>query len=360
MVTLKQLNRFLHNIDHATVTASGAFLAKQVPFKLQSLVQQHLRPQTAFFQHHRELLSATQALTEALDLSANQLETALKSSEVGKVVEAFNPLDQQISQYFKLVQIQLAKNPHLRVAVVQDMLQNISKVEIAVKVMLEHHLYGLEKLTKANVDFEPSFMRYGLVSEACLEDIVEDTVAHVKSLSIHHFSAHPRIEIDKSEVESNAPSALVVESQIHYIIMELLKNSVKAIVDRYGALDLDQDSTPPVMVKLSAKQSSGFYGVQIVDQGFGIPMHLRNGESSRQNSGFRLFEFFSSTVKEDPNPTYTYSRQFGPPFSGFGSGLAVSRNYAELVHGGAIEVSSLPKANTTSTLWFDRFGSNEF
>ena len=56
----------------------------------------------------------------------------------------------------------------------------------------------------------------------------------------------------------------------------------------------------------------------------------------------RLFDYFFTTAPA-PQLNYTYSRQFGAPFTGLGMGLASVRQYAA-VYGGDVTVAPRPVA----------------
>eukprot|EP00475_Leptophrys_vorax_P024088 TRINITY_DN33142_c0_g1_i2.p1 TRINITY_DN33142_c0_g1~~TRINITY_DN33142_c0_g1_i2.p1 ORF type:complete len:371 (+),score=91.31 TRINITY_DN33142_c0_g1_i2:99-1211(+) len=370
MPNIAQLRSFINGANARTCASSCGFVAMEVPKRLvnaQVMLESAMSELTMF----PEMLGACRPLHEELQTTSKGLKDILPNGSGGgdlqyvrNVLAVFEPLDQQIAQFFKLVRVLVSKNSRLKRRSVQSLLQSVSSAEISSKIVLEHHLYGFEKVFchPPGASFDPVFKRYGIVTNVNLQDLVEDAVSHVKSMSITHFGAHPAIAVDSSQFGPETSRFLALESQIHYVVMELLKNSIKAMVDRYGSLNLDLESTPGVIIRLSGGQTTtGLVGVQVFDQGLGIPKHLRklSGNDDDDDDRFALFDFFSSTVQEEPNPTYTYSRHFGPPFSGFGSGLSLSRRYANL-HGGSIEISSLPGANTVTTAWFDGLGNSHF
>ena len=135
--------------------------------------------------------------------------------------------------------------------------------------------------------------------------------------------------------------ALVVEGHLHFMIMELLKNSMKAMMDQYpGARLLD---APPIEVLVSVQ--GGEVGVRVSDTGGGIPAHHRH-------RAMRFF--FTSHVEGEAN--YTYSKNFGAKFTGYGVGLAMARLYARTA-GGDIGLSVLPGHGTDATLVINKHGT---
>ena len=55
--------------------------------------------------------------------------------------------------------------------------------------------------------------------------------------------------------------------------------------------------------------------------------------------------------------TYTYSRQFGQPFTGLGVGLGVARTYAGALYGGSLRLESLPTHGTDAFVRLARRGT---
>lgn len=67
-----------------------------------------------------------------------------------------------------------------------------------------------------------------------------------------------------------AEESLLIEGHLHFILMELLKNSMRATLEHWGKDSID---APPIEVRVSAKGSE--LGIRVSDTGGGIPMHRR-------------------------------------------------------------------------------------
>lgn len=180
----------------------------------------------------------------------------------------------------------------------------------------------------------------------------------------------------------SALPVLGVRPFVEYACAELLKNAFKATVDRFGAAGVDD--APPVHVRLSC--ASSFACISIADAGGGVPASLArrqlalerhwhaqgggrhgaggasagDGDSSYVAGTFAgaisVFPYFSSTTQSIAPPTYTYSRDFGPAYSGKGLGLVRSRLYAQY-HGGSLTLLSQPGLGTTALLALERSGT---
>jgi len=130
-----------------------------------------------------------------------------------------------------------------------------------------------------------------------------------------------------------------VEAHVHFIIFEILKNSMRATLDHHGS-----SSLPKIIVDIDFHKDKVF--INIKDQGGGIP-----GDDLR-----KLFWYFFSSVPKT-EPTYTYSGLFGTPFSGMGCGLPLSRVYCWYM-GGDIRIESEEGKYTNTIIELNKLGNN--
>ncbi len=107
---------------------------------------------------------------------------------------------------------------------------------------------------------------------------------------------------------------------VHYDCcrVELLKNALRATMDQVGVLKSHE--APPV--RIAVRQDATHLYLTVTDQGVGM------SDAAQAN----LFSFFFSTAPP-PLLTYTYSRQFGAPFTGLGMGLGSVQAYTQLYAG---------------------------
>jgi signal transduction histidine kinase len=134
---------------------------------------------------------------------------------------------------------------------------------------------------------------------------------------------------------------------LSFSICELLKNACAAIVYRYGAINVEEKA-PPIIIRLSS--GLGYVGISIFDTGGGFP---------DQAGPITTFPFFSSKrelYKQEREPTYTYSRNFGAPLEGAGVGLAKTSVCANF-HGGSLSLLSQPGCGTTALFLVEMSGA---
>ena len=188
--------------------------------------------------------------------------------------------------------------------------------------------------------------RAGVVRSADPAELARDVAESVRAFAVEKFGAAPEVEVvvaaPASKAASMPLSCMVVPEYLQFALSELLKNSVAASVERFGAAALDD--APPVIVTVSGDRE--FIGICVADSAGGIPG--RPGVTDR-------FAYFGSTAPPPVVDSYHYSRTHGAPFSGLGLGLLRSRLYAHHL-GGSLALVSQPGRGVDAHLVVDRSG----
>ena len=138
-----------------------------------------------------------------------------------------------------------------------------------------------------------------------------------------------------------------VPSHLHYILLELLKNSMRATVE-YHSVD---GTMPPIKVVIADGEENEDVVIKVSDEGGGI---------RRSNMG-RLWSYLFTTadpevqrgvVEEATNDFDTAS-----PLAGLGYGLPISRSYARYF-GGDLSVMSMEGYGTDAFVHLSRLGTH--
>eukprot|EP00743_Colponemidia_sp_Colp-15_P009606 GILK01010507.1.p1 GENE.GILK01010507.1~~GILK01010507.1.p1 ORF type:complete len:367 (+),score=25.92 GILK01010507.1:25-1101(+) len=181
-------------------------------------------------------------------------------------------------------------------------------------------------------------VRDKVIDEDCnIHALVTDTVSHARQFCIEKNSLAPEVEVRGDE----KTTAICPPHFIHFILMEVLKNSMRAMIEKHHT---NVDISPPLQLTLSADQDD--VGIRVSDTGGGVPRGLQH----------HMFDYFYTTSMPF-EPTYTYSRAFGAPFTGLGVGLPRSRLYARYL-GGDLSVCSVPGYGADVYITFRRRGDN--
>ena len=223
-----------------------------------------------------------------------------------------------------------------------------------------------------------NFVRNFLIS-----DIVTQTTADISAFCIEKYGAAPQVSI--TNTVPSTVSVLGIPSYIQYAYSEILKNSIRAMLDRYTTLNIDD--APPIHVHISLYNHTTLI-IRIEDSGHGIILptkimqHLSNiqsipsvpktdttslssvkntitnttNDSSIIFGSLSQFPYFSSTAFTREENNYQYSREFGVSFTGKGLGLIRSQLACQL-HNGNIELFSIPNKGTIALLYIDITGS---
>lgn len=161
--------------------------------------------------------------------------------------------------------------------------------------------------------------------------VVKDAYENARFLCDQHYAKSPEITYKTHNIEEGIPISLVyVPSHLYYIAFELLKNSMRALVEKF----VDSDSMPPI--KLLFVKGKEDLTIRFSDLGGGIS----------RSSLDKLFDYTYSTA---PKPLQD-SHDIAPPLAGFGHGLPLSRLYARYLQGDLI-VSSCEGFGTDASLY---------
>ncbi|KAG7674226.1 hypothetical protein Ndes2526B_g03970 [Nannochloris sp. 'desiccata'] len=136
-----------------------------------------------------------------------------------------------------------------------------------------------------------------------------------------------------------------VPSHLHHMVFELVKNSLRAVYDRYE----DEDDEPPP-IRLVVAEGEEDITIKVSDEGGGIP---RSGLP-------KIWTYLYTTAKsplDDMDNNDTEGAADGPSvLAGYGYGLPISRLYARYF-GGDLAIISMEGYGTDAYLHLNRLGN---
>ncbi|RKP08443.1 pyruvate dehydrogenase kinase [Thamnocephalis sphaerospora] len=149
------------------------------------------------------------------------------------------------------------------------------------------------------------------------------------------------------EVQLHCPDDLefmYVPSHLHHMLFELLKNSLRAVVETVGS---DSDDNFP-LIKVIVAEGKEDITIKVSDEGGGIP-----------RSGMPMVWTYMYTTAETPELDADYNKSdFKAPMAGFGYGLPLSRLYARYF-GGDLKLISMENYGTDAYLHLRRLSDSE-
>ncbi|EPZ36222.1 Histidine kinase-like ATPase, ATP-binding domain-containing protein [Rozella allomycis CSF55] len=174
-----------------------------------------------------------------------------------------------------------------------------------------------------------------------LGDIAKEAAENARYICQEHFAI-----FDAPKVEIVCPpglSILYLPSHLHHMIFELLKNSLRAVVEFHG---LEKEEYPPI--KLIIAEGKEDITIKISDEGGGIP-----------RSGLPLiFTYLYTTANIQFDENSFQFNEFNAPMAGFGYGLPISRLYARYF-GGDLAVISMEGYGTDAYLHLSRLSDSK-
>jgi len=171
--------------------------------------------------------------------------------------------------------------------------------------------------------------------------IVRTAAGDATRLCKYHYGCAPAVDI----IDAGQVRFPFIGQYLNYITFELLKNSLRAVTEMYGAEGL---ASHPVRVVVCGDESTVV--VRVSDSGGGIPLDKME----------KVWSYLYTTAKpisEDGGDPYESDTEEGvAPMAGFGCGLPLSRNYASYV-GGRLEINTMPRHGTDAYLYLNRIGN---
>ncbi|KDN45468.1 alpha-ketoacid dehydrogenase kinase [Tilletiaria anomala UBC 951] len=136
---------------------------------------------------------------------------------------------------------------------------------------------------------------------------------------------------------------MYIPSHLNHMLFELLKNSLRAVVERYGVEN--EESFPPI--KVIVVEGKEDITIKISDEGGGIP---------RSEMPLVWTYMYTTAQSEDLDPEFNAS-DFKAPMAGFGYGLPLARLYARYF-GGDIKLISMEGWGTDVYVHLNRLSAS--
>ena len=181
----------------------------------------------------------------------------------------------------------------------------------------------------------------GLICEQCsLAEVAQEAISNARDLCQLCYNVAPQVKL----LGETALAFTYVPSHLHHMLFELLKNSMRAVVEFH---DRDLDDLP--LIRIVIAEGHEDVTLKVSDEGGGIP---RSGMS-------RIWTYlYTTALLPDPNADTPYHSDFHAPFAGLGYGLPISRLYARYF-GGDLQVISMEGYGTDAYLHLKRLDNAE-
>ncbi|CRK37147.1 hypothetical protein BN1708_007337 [Verticillium longisporum] len=383
-ISLRQLMVFGRSLTEARLLSSANYVRTELPTRIAHRIRDMQQlPYGVVTNPH---------ISDVYQLYHNAFDTFRKVKEV-KTLEENDHLCSIIGKMLKthltvipkLAMGILESNGHIDPAVLDHFMNTILRSRISRRVIAEQHLaltetFGADWFSPGAKLHESDFI--GEVFIKCVaRDVVERCSSAVEKLARSTYGPDVRVPEIKINGHLDASFPFIL-SHIEYIIGELLRNAVQAVIERQqrlateGGLDAAAAQPPPIEVTICEAQQHVM--IRISDQGGGIPTNelpylwsFSSGPQSRRRlENLRRVPKLAATMQELhvsdelgradlKTPSYESSLASltgRPPNLRLGIGLPLSRVYAEYWAGG-LELHSLWGYGVDAFLQISKLGN---
>ncbi|KAI3993030.1 hypothetical protein MKX01_009773 [Papaver californicum] len=174
----------------------------------------------------------------------------------------------------------------------------------------------------------------------CPLEVAQNASEDARSICLREYEAHLML---KSTATTISHSHKYVPAHLHLMVFELVKNSLRAVQERF--MDSDEVAPPVRIIVADVLQD---VTTKISDEGGGIP----------RCDLPKLFSYLYSTAKSPLDENLTMSSSDAVTMAGYGCGIPISRLYARYF-GGDLQVISMEGYGTGAYLHLSRLGDSE-
>lgn len=193
-------------------------------------------------------------------------------------------------------------------AMIQYFLDRFYISRISIRLLMSQHV----ALFDAKTSPEKTDRIVGMIDTECnLLEVITDAYSAAKFLCEHNYQTAPELKL---EADKNPIAIAYIASHIHYIMFELFKNAMRAVVELHEKQSFELSDLQVLVMKGPEDVT-----IKLVDKGGGIPRSQFN----------RLFNY-SYTTAPVPFPRV---ENVEVPMAGLGYGLPLARLYARYLRG---------------------------
>eukprot|EP00747_Dinoflagellata_sp_TGD_P182824 gnl/TRDRNA2_/TRDRNA2_37253_c0_seq1.p1 gnl/TRDRNA2_/TRDRNA2_37253_c0~~gnl/TRDRNA2_/TRDRNA2_37253_c0_seq1.p1 ORF type:complete len:472 (+),score=67.68 gnl/TRDRNA2_/TRDRNA2_37253_c0_seq1:59-1417(+) len=263
---------------------------------------------------------------------------------------------------------------------INQWLDRFFALRISTNMLISHYIQvSCESTTAAKSGVAANRTPYmGCIDPVCCPASIVEHAAHVvKRLCSDRYFVAPEICVTDSAALQAFP---FVPRYMFYIVSELLKNAVRATVERHAGDVIGDDSLahkpllrreieealPPIAIVISGDERT--CSIRISDEGGGIPLSELPRVWSYLYTTAAPVEYPLSRMavdapaelqssEESCDDSMGHTMLMGSPLAGLGCGLPLSKLYARYL-GGSVDLQTLPRFGTDVFVYLNRLGDS--
>lgn len=287
--------------------------------------------------------------------SLQELTSVDKQISTMKEEEAFAQILESVYERHASVLVQMARGAfELRAAIRKGTLSQKGKSVVDFDTMDETHAF-LDRFYISRIGIRVLIGQYlalrqppveNYIGLICLKtspyEIVKRAIDDAAFMCTRKYGDAPEVIIT-GRLDLTFP---YVPTHLHYIMLELLKNSMRATVDWHG-IDADY---PPIKVVIADGKENEDVIIKVSDEGGGIP------RSNMKKIWSYLFTTADPAIQEGMVAfNENVDHGIDSPLAGLGYGLPISRSYARYF-GGDVSLMSMEGHGTDAFVYLTRLG----
>ncbi|KAF5005390.1 hypothetical protein FDECE_8154 [Fusarium decemcellulare] len=381
-ISLRQLMVFGRSLTETRLISSANYVRTELPTRIAHRIRDMQRlPYVVVTNPH---------IKDVYNLYYNAFDTFRKIKEV-KTLEDNDKMCEIISQNLKG---HLTVIPKLAMGILEcgglmnpndlDKFMNTilrSYERISRRVIAEQHLSLTETYNSPNFSPGAKLSEADFIGEVFIKCYAKDVVERCSKAvtALARSTNGPQVQIPEIKVEGHLDASFpYILSHLEYIIGELLRNSVQAVIDRHQKIHPDPDAVKPHPVEITICENQQHVIIRICDRGGGIPRaelpylwsFSKGPQSQRRLENLAQVPTMAATMQElhveeelgradlkaPPYQSSLSSLTSRPPNLRLGMGLPLSRVYAEY-WAGNLELHSLEGYGTDVFLQISRLGN---
>eukprot|EP01121_Diplochlamys_sp_Union-15-3_P022312 TRINITY_DN9450_c0_g1_i2.p1 TRINITY_DN9450_c0_g1~~TRINITY_DN9450_c0_g1_i2.p1 ORF type:complete len:387 (-),score=49.87 TRINITY_DN9450_c0_g1_i2:5-1165(-) len=332
-VTLRELFDFGQNLTKWTFLMSAQFLQRELPIRLAKRIRElerlpHGLSETPSIRQLIELYqNSFWAIVDIDEIKSNSDEEKL-TNVLEKVLGDHDNVRGYITEGIQeLVNLKHSKGETLSSDVdFSPYLNSFYLTRIGIRLLARQHV----KLHNP----EPGFV--GTIQRECYPaKIAEEAAQDAADLCRLYYGEAPEVKF-LGDQNIHMP---YIPSHLYYIFFEILKNSMRAVVERHSK----SGELPPITITLGEGEED--LTVKISDQGGGIPRSV-------------VKRIWSYAYSDADHPTETAKTHSYPAMAGYGHGLPFSRLYARYF-GGDLKLISIRGFGTDTYIYISKLQIDE-
>jgi pyruvate dehydrogenase kinase 2/3/4 len=377
-ISLRQLMVFGRSLTESRLISSANYVRTELPVRIAHRIRD--------MQQLPYVVVTNRHINEVYNMYYDVFDKLRKFKEI-KTLEDNDELCQLIAGTLKA---HLTVIPKLTIGILEcgrlmnpkDMesfMNTMLKSRISRRVIAEQHLSLSETFNSPNFSPGAKLSESDFIGEVFIKciakDVIERCAQGVRALA--RSTNGPNIRIPEIKVDGHLEASFpYILSHIEYIIGELLRNSVQAVIEWQAKHGADDSTPPPIEVTICEAQEHVI--IRISDRGGGIPRDQlpylwsfsKGPHTQKRLENLEQVPKMAATMSELQvedelsrldlkTPTYQSSLSSltkRPPQLRLGMGLPLSRVYAEY-WAGSLELHSLEGYGVDAFLQISRLGN---